>query len=145
MRKTPGRGTFMWGARRRFRALRALYKCHGLPVAIPIHDADTALRRRAHCDVNHQSCKKGTTVQTELLKVSGMTCGGCAGSVSRALKAVAGVREVDVSVSAGEATVHFDEHQTSREELQSAVIGAGYGVGAATAEQKHKSKGGCCG
>ena len=84
-------------------------------------------------------------MQTDLLSVSGMTCGGCASRVLRALQAVAGVGNVLVSISAGEATVQFDEHQTSREQLKSAVIGAGYGVGAATNAKKHKSKGGCCG
>ena len=84
-------------------------------------------------------------MQTELLKVSGMTCGGCASSVSRALQAVSGVRNVNVSVSSGEASVQFDELQTSREQLQSAVIGAGYGVGASPAVHTHKSNGGCCG
>ena len=33
-------------------------------------------------------------MQTEALKVTGMTCGGCAGKVTRALKAVAGAIEI---------------------------------------------------
>lgn len=65
---------------------------------------------------------------TELLKVSGMTCDGCAGSVARALKVLNGVGDVAVSLSAGEATVQYDEHLTSPEQLKAAVTGAGYGV-----------------
>ena len=83
-------------------------------------------------------------MQTELLKVSGMTCGGCVSTVARALQAVSGVGDVKVSLSAGEAAVQFDGRLTSREQLESAVKGAGYGVGAADANQKPKGKG-CCG
>ncbi len=83
-------------------------------------------------------------MQTEIVKVTGMTCGGCISTVTHALKAVSGVSEVSVSLSAGEATVKFDERLTSREKLKSAVKGAGYGVDT-NAAQKPQGKGGCCG
>ena len=84
-------------------------------------------------------------MQTELLKVTGMTCGGCTGSVTKALKAVAGVSDVSVSLSAGEATVQYDEKLTSPDQLKTAVTSAGYGVDATHAAQKPEGKGGCCG
>lgn len=84
-------------------------------------------------------------MQTEIVKVTGMTCGGCISTVTQALKAVAGVGDVSVSLSAGEATVEFDERQTSPEKLKSAVTGAGYGVDPGNAAQKPQGKGGCCG
>ena len=84
-------------------------------------------------------------MQTELLKVTGMTCGGCISTITHALKAISGVRDVDVSLSAGEATVEFDERLTSPEKLKSAVKGAGYGVDTPNAAQKPQGKGGCCG
>ncbi len=40
-----------------------------------------------------------------VLAISGMTCGGCAGAVTRALSAVPGVAEVRVDLSGGRATV----------------------------------------
>jgi copper chaperone len=40
-------------------------------------------------------------MQTEQLKVTGMTCGGCTSSVGHALKAVNGVNDVQVSLAAG--------------------------------------------
>lgn len=83
-------------------------------------------------------------MQTEHLKVTGMTCGGCTSNVTQALKAVSGVSDVNVSLSAGEATVQFDERMTSPEKLRSAVTGAGYGVDAANAAQKPQGKGCCC-
>jgi copper chaperone CopZ len=84
-------------------------------------------------------------MQTELLNVTGMTCGGCTSKVTHALKAIAGVGDVNVSLSAGEATVQYDERQTSPDKLKSALKGAGYGVDATNTAQKAQGKGGCCG
>jgi len=84
-------------------------------------------------------------MQTELLKVTGMTCGGCTSKVTHALKAIPGVSDVKVSLSSGEATVQYDERLTSPEQLKSAVTGAGYGVDVINAAHSHHSKGGCCG
>ncbi len=67
-------------------------------------------------------------MQTEVLKVTGMTCGGCTGSVTRALTAVPGVKDVRVSLAAGEAAVEYDEQLTSMARLKSAVLVAGFGV-----------------
>ena len=84
-------------------------------------------------------------MQTEILNVAGMTCGGCTGSVTGALKAVAGVSDVKVSLATGEATVQYDEKQTSPEQLKSAVTGAGFAVHANNTAQNPKVKTGCCG
>ena len=83
-------------------------------------------------------------MQIEHLKVTGMTCGGCISNVTHALKAVSGVSDVNVSLSAGEATVQYDERLTSPEQLKSAVKSAGYGVDATNTAQKPQGKGGCC-
>ena len=84
-------------------------------------------------------------MQTELLKVTGMTCGGCTSKIMHALKAISGVADVKVSLSAGEATVQYDERLTSPEKLKSAVKGAGYGVDTTNIAQKPQGKGDCCG
>lgn len=84
-------------------------------------------------------------MRTELLKVAGMTCSGCISTVTHALKAIAGVGEVKVSLSAGEASVQYDERRTSPDQLKSAVKGAGYGVDTTNTAQKPQGKGGCCG
>ena len=83
-------------------------------------------------------------MQTELLKVTGMTCGGCTSKVTQALKAISGVDDVKVSLSAGEATVQYDERQTSPDQLKLAVKGAGYGVNMTNTGDSLKPKGGCC-
>jgi len=85
------------------------------------------------------------TMQTEHFKVTGMTCGGCSSNVTQALKAIAGVDDVNVSLAAGEATVQYDERRTSPNQLESAVKSAGYGVDTNNTSHGHQSKGGCCG
>ena len=67
-------------------------------------------------------------MKTEILKVTGMTCGGCVNSLTRALKAVNGVHEVHVTLATGETSVQYDEHATSPEQIKSAVIDAGYDI-----------------
>lgn len=84
-------------------------------------------------------------MKTEQIQINGMTCGGCTNNVTLALKAVPGVGAVNVSLSAGEATVQYDERQTSPDQLKSAVKGAGYDVEATSAAHGRQSKGGCCG
>lgn len=88
--------------------------------------------------------RKKFIMHTEILKVTGMSCGGCVSTIEGALKAVPGVSSATVSLANHEATVQFSEGQTSHEQLQSAVEKAGYGVqtaGVAAAP----AKGGCCG
>ena len=65
-------------------------------------------------------------MKTELLKVTGMTCGGCVNSLTRALKSINGVDDVQVTLSTGETQVQYDENVTSSEQLRLAVKDAGY-------------------
>jgi copper chaperone CopZ len=83
-------------------------------------------------------------MQTETLKVTGMTCDGCTSKVAHALNAITGVHEVVVSLSDSQAAVRYDEHQVSPEQLKSAVKGAGYGVNTTNTIEKSQAKGGCC-
>ena len=84
-------------------------------------------------------------MQTETLKVTGMSCGGCVSKIEGALKAVPGVNGAKVSLANREATVQFSEVQTSHEQLQSAIEKAGYGVQAVGIATAVPAKGGCCG
>jgi copper chaperone len=83
-------------------------------------------------------------MQTEVLKVTGMTCGGCTSKVAHALKAIPGVADVKVSLPAGEATVQYDERLTTPNQLRIALRGAGYSLDARDAARDHQSKSGCC-
>ena len=81
-------------------------------------------------------------MQTQQLNVTGMTCGGCVGKVTRALNEVSGVRDAKVSLPTGATSVEYDERLTSPDQLKAAVQRAGYGVGAEPGSPTRK--GGCC-
>jgi Cu+-exporting ATPase len=63
------------------------------------------------------------------LKITGMSCSGCAANVEKALRGAAGVAAAKVDLKAGKATVDFDPDKISEKELAQAVIKAGYRVG----------------
>lgn len=61
--------------------------------------------------------------------VAGMTCGGCAGKVSRHLGEIAGVTDVAVDVSSGAVTVS-SEQDVDPSIVRAAVERAGYQIAA---------------
>jgi len=67
-------------------------------------------------------------METITMSVKGMSCGGCVASVTRVLKAVPGVAEVNVTLNPGAAKVTFDPARTAAPALRSAVEDAGYDV-----------------
>ncbi len=69
-------------------------------------------------------------METIILKVNGMSCGGCVASVTRVLRAVPGVETVAVALQPGTATVSFDPKRTGPPALKRAVEDAGYEVAA---------------
>jgi copper chaperone CopZ len=81
-------------------------------------------------------------MQAEVIKIKGMTCGGCASTVTKALQKLRGVKHVAVSVPRGEAKVEFSEQDTSLEDLRSAVRDAGYSV---DEDGARSAKSCCCG
>jgi copper chaperone len=62
------------------------------------------------------------------MKVKGMTCGGCVASVTRVLKAIDGVEQVDVTLDPGQARVTYDPARTTVEVLGLAIEDAGFDV-----------------
>jgi len=62
-------------------------------------------------------------MNSQAFRVQGMTCGGCAKHVEKALWSVAGVTGVVVDVSQGTATVEGD---ASLESMAACVAKAGY-------------------
>ena len=65
-------------------------------------------------------------MQTDSMTAMGMTGDGCAGAISKALRAIDGVTDAQVSLANADATVQFDERLTSPETLRAAVQSAGY-------------------
>ncbi|MDA1313582.1 MAG: heavy metal translocating P-type ATPase [Acidobacteria bacterium] len=62
------------------------------------------------------------------LRVTGMTCKGCAQTVERALASVSGVASASVNLEQAIARVEIDPAQTTISNLEAAVKAAGYGV-----------------
>jgi copper chaperone len=65
-------------------------------------------------------------MQTQTLKVEGMSCSHCQMAVSRALRGVAGVHSAEVDLDRGLATVAFDPQIVDLARLATAVDDAGY-------------------
>ena len=65
-------------------------------------------------------------METTLLKIGGMTCGGCVRSVTNVLKALPGVADAEVSLQKSEAKVTFDPALASAAAFRHAVEEAGY-------------------
>ena len=64
-----------------------------------------------------------------LLNVTGMKCGGCESTVSKAVQALAGIAEVKPDHKAKTVEVEFDESQTSLEAIKQAIAAQGFQVG----------------
>ena len=84
-------------------------------------------------------------MQTTILKITGMTCGGCVNGVTKALQSVIGVSNVSVSLDKAEGTIQYDELTTDKDTLKSAVMHAGYGAYENSEAPSSPTKGGCCG
>lgn len=67
--------------------------------------------------------EKGTRV---VLKVEGMTCGGCVANVTRNLKGLKGVLKVDVTLKPGKAVVVYNAKQIAPKAMLAKIKAIGY-------------------
>jgi len=74
-------------------------------------------------------------MQTLSFDVSGMTCGGCTGSVQRALSKLDGITDAKVSLSPGLATVVIDPARVTSSQIESAISLMGYPAKARPAQR----------
>jgi copper chaperone CopZ len=77
------------------------------------------------------------TMQTDMMHVTGMKCGGCTNKISLALNEIVGVTDVQVSLASGEVTVRYDERITSSQRLSAVVVSTGFGVDGIAATNGH--------
>ncbi|MCP4868453.1 MAG: heavy-metal-associated domain-containing protein [Proteobacteria bacterium] len=68
-----------------------------------------------------------TEAKTEVWKVEGMTCGGCAASVERVLTGAPGLSDVQVD-HAGDAVTMTLDGSANRDDLARRIEGAGFDV-----------------
>lgn len=66
------------------------------------------------------------TTRTVTLKVRGMTCGGCATAVEKALKETEGVLEARVQYERGRAVVKYDDQKVTVDKLREVVQSTGF-------------------
>jgi copper chaperone len=67
-------------------------------------------------------------MQTQVIKVNGMTCMGCVNSVKNVLEKIPGVSSANVSLEQKQVTVEYDAATTSAEQFKDAIKGAGFEV-----------------
>jgi copper chaperone len=67
-------------------------------------------------------------METTVLKVNGMTCGGCVRSVQNVLESIQGVSSAEVSLEKAQATVTYDPAQADVNRMKEGVTDAGYQV-----------------
>jgi copper chaperone len=65
-------------------------------------------------------------MESIVLKVQGMSCGGCVKSVTGVLEALPGVAKAVVSLEKAEAAIDYDPGQVRREQLVAAIDDAGF-------------------
>ncbi len=72
--------------------------------------------------------------------VSGMTCGGCTGSVQRTLSELDGVSHAKVSLSPGVATVVVDPARVTPAQIEAAINQLGYPAKARPTEHSEQAR-----
>lgn len=60
------------------------------------------------------------------IRVKGMTCGGCATSVEKALKSTEGVVDVRVSFERGRAVIKYDDQKVTVAKLREVINSTGF-------------------
>ena len=66
----------------------------------------------------------------EKFTVTGMSCAACSAGIERAVGKLQGVDKVEVSLMGECMTVEYDSAALSRERIENAVLGLGYGISA---------------
>ena len=65
-------------------------------------------------------------MQYQELKIGGMTCAACSGRIERVLSKTDGIESVTVNLTAGMASVHFDDSLLSLESIIEKIVKLGF-------------------
>ena len=66
------------------------------------------------------------TTKKSTIRVDGMKCAKCSGSVEKALKATPGVEKVEVSLQRNEAVVEYDDAKVTEAKLREVINATGF-------------------
>jgi copper chaperone len=72
------------------------------------------------------ACPAWAATKMVTIRVRGMTCGGCATSVEKALKATEGVQEARVSFERGRALIKYDDQRVTVAKLRLIINSTGF-------------------
>lgn len=67
-------------------------------------------------------------METLILKIKGMTCGGCVKSITNVLQPISGVSSVNVSLDQNNATIIYDPVKATVDQFKTAIEDAGFDV-----------------
>jgi len=81
------------------------------------------------CSKNDAKPDVSAATSAITIPVDGMACNRCASRVQKALTALDGVGDTEVSLAQERVVVHFDPHRTSADKLASAIDQAGFKAG----------------
>ena len=67
-------------------------------------------------------------MESQILNIKGMTCGGCVKSVTNVLQQLPGISSVTVSLELNNAVINYDPAKVKPAQFKSAIEDAGYDV-----------------
>lgn len=67
-------------------------------------------------------------MQTEIIKIKGMTCMGCVNSVKNVLEKIPGVNGADVSLEQKQVSIQYDATTANPNQFKNAIKEAGFEV-----------------
>ena len=67
-------------------------------------------------------------MQTEIIKIKGMTCRGCVNSVKNVLEKIPGVNGADVSLEQKQVAIQYDATTANPNQFKDAIKEAGFEV-----------------
>jgi len=67
-------------------------------------------------------------IESQILTVTGMKCGGCEANIIEKLSAISGVISVTASAKNNEVSIEYNNELTDIATIKAAIIVAGFGV-----------------
>jgi copper chaperone len=77
----------------------------------------------------NQTAMADQEVQAVTIPVEGMSCGSCVSTVKRTVKAIDGVKQIEVSLEKRQATIIYNKDKVSAQTIQEAINDIGYKAG----------------
>ena len=68
-------------------------------------------------------------MDTTIIKVGGMKCGGCVKSVTNVLQELQGVARAEVSLEQGQVRVEYEAARVGIDAMKAAIVDAGFEAG----------------